>query len=388
MAKVISKSSKVTTKTPKDTSPRWDGCENWTADQFMANFRRAMEFYRMEHSGRELKPAIVKWMQNNEYSKEEIAKFKKTKDTRCTITMGGLASCLNKGMPAQRADFNNGKDNSIWLKENIAKVVAEGADDIEEVEGEVTSAAPAVNIQSRLKESSLLMTEEIENAIENFHEDADNFDPKAFKVINLLKAKEAKAAHARIIKNFYDKQLAEIVEATSSGADDQLKEAYGHRNKNQWKKLIAFLTEVSNACTMLMEESKVNRKPRAKKAQPKDKIVAKLKFMKTFEELKLVSINPTDIIGAKELWVYNTKTRKLGKYVAAPYQELNVKGTTIINFSETESVCKTIRKPEDKLKEFKSAGKVALRKFLDDINATDTKLNGRINEEVILLKVQ
>ncbi len=388
MAKVISKSSKVTTKTPKDTSPRWDGCENWTADQFMANFRRAMEFYRMEHSGRELKPAIVKWMQNNEYSKEEIAKFKKTKDTRCTITMGGLASCLNKGMPAQRADFNNGKDNSIWLKENIAKVVAEGADDIEEVEGEVTSAAPAVNIQSRLKESSLLMTEEIENAIENFHEDADNFDPKAFKVINLLKAKEAKAAHARIIKNFYDKQLAEIVEATSPGADEQLKEAYGHRNKNQWKKLIAFLTEVSNACTMLMEESKVNRKPRAKKAQPKDKIVAKLKFMKTFEELKLVSINPTDIIGAKELWVYNTKTRKLGKYVAAPYQELNVKGTTIINFSETESVCKTIRKPEDKLKEFKSAGKVALRKFLDDINATDTKLNGRINEEVILLKVQ
>jgi hypothetical protein len=30
---------------------------------------------------------------------------------------------------------------------------------------------------------------------------------------------------------------------------------------------------------------------------------------------------------------------------------------------------------------------VQLRKFLDDINATDTKMNGRINEEIILLKV-
>ena len=52
-----------------------------------------------------------------------------------------------------------------------------------------------------------------------------------------------------------------------------------------------------------------------------------------------------------------------------------------------QSICKTLRKPEEKLKEFKSAGKVALRKFLEDINATDTKMNGRINEETILLKV-
>jgi hypothetical protein len=29
-----------------------------------------------------------------------------------------------------------------------------------------------------------------------------------------------------------------------------------------------------------------------------------------------------------------------------------------------------------------------LRKFLDDIKAVDIKLNGRVNEEVVLLKVQ
>jgi len=101
----------------------------------------------------------------------------------------------------------------------------------------------------------------------------------------------------------------------------------------------------------------------------------------------LVSINPADIIGAKELWIYNTKTRKLGKYVAAEFAELSIKGTSITNFNETLSIQKTVRKPEDKLKEFKTAGKVALRKFLDDINAVDTKMNGRISEDTILLKV-
>lgn len=112
-----------------------------------------------------------------------------------------------------------------------------------------------------------------------------------------------------------------------------------------------------------------------------------MKYLKTNEQLKLVSINPTDIIGAKELWVYNIKTRKIGKYVSTAYTELSIKGTSIINFAESESVQKTLRKPEDQLKEFKAAGKVALRKFMEDIKAVDIKLNGRINEDTILLKV-
>jgi hypothetical protein len=139
---------------------------------------------------------------------------------------------------------------------------------------------------------------------------------------------------------------------------------------------------------MLAQEAKVNRAPRAKKAVPAEKIVGKLKYMKTNEPLKLVSISPADILGAGELWIYNTKSRKLGRYVAAEFQTLSVKGTSITGFDEFKSIQKTLRKPEEKLKEFKAAGKVALRKFLDEINATDTKMNGRINEETILLKIQ
>ena len=116
--------------------------------------------------------------------------------------------------------------------------------------------------------------------------------------------------------------------------------------------------------------------------------MAKLKYKKADEPLKVEYINPADILGAKELWTYNTKSRKLGKYIASEFADLGVKGTSIINFDEHKSVQKTLRKPIDQLKEFKAAGKVALRKFLDDINAVDTKMNGRINEEIMLLKVQ
>jgi hypothetical protein len=109
--------------------------------------------------------------------------------------------------------------------------------------------------------------------------------------------------------------------------------------------------------------------------------------MKTFEALKLVSVNPADIIGSKELWIYNTKSRKLGKYVAAEYQELGVKGTSITGFSEIQSICKTLRKPEEQVKAFLASSKVELRKFLENIKTTEIALNGRINADTILLKV-
>jgi hypothetical protein len=302
--------------------------------------------------------------------------------------MGAIASCLLRGMPAVRADFNQGRDTTVWLRNEIVQIVAQGKDDIdEEAVVEVKPAIVQPSIQERVRDTSYAMTAEIEDALEAWSTDPESFDPKAFKVLNLLKGKDAKAAHARIIKEYYGRQLTELEELAGGNADEQLKEGYSHRSKKQIRKLIDFLREIDTACTMLMQEAKVNRKPRKTKAVPKDKIVAKLKFMKTFEPLKLVSVNPTDIIGAKELWIYNTKSRKLGRYIAEEYKDLAVKGASIVNFSENSSVQKTLRKPEEKLKEFKTAGKVQLRKFLDTINATDTKMNGRINEETILLKV-
>ena len=375
------------TRVPKDHSPVWDGHESWSEAEFLKRFHIATEYYRLEFSGKDLKPAVVKWMTDTGCTKADITSFKKTKDGRCNVTMGTIASCLLRGMPSIRADFNKGRDTSAWLRNEIVTVIEAGKHDIEEVEAK--EAKPAVNqpsIQDRLRETAFKMTEEIEDAIEGFQKDPENFDPKAFKMLNLLKGKEVKAAHARVIKTLYSKDLAELEELASGKADEQLKEGYSHRSKKQIKNLIAFYQEIMSACDMLSQEAKANRKPKARKAQPKEKIVAKMKYMKTNEPLKLVSINPADIIGAKELWIFNTKTRKLGKYVAAEYQDLGVKGTTITGFNEHTSVQKTVRKPEEKLKEFKAAGKVQLRKFLDDINATDTKMNGRINEDTILLK--
>jgi hypothetical protein len=96
-------------------------------------------------------------------------------------------------------------------------------------------------------------------------------------------------------------------------------------------------------------------------------------------------------LGVSELWTYNTKTRKLGRFVVAMHGDmvvgqLGVKGSAIIGYDEIKSTCKTLRKPAEKLAEFKTLGKPALRKFMDTIKSVEVKLKGRISPDTILLR--
>jgi hypothetical protein len=137
----------------------------------------------------------------------------------------------------------------------------------------------------------------------------------------------------------------------------------------------------------LAGEAVKTRKPRKRKAKSADQLIAKLNYAKDFAELKIVSVDPKTIIGASSLWVYNTKTRKLGVYQALDASGLNIKGSTIQNFAESKSVSKTLRKPEVTVHEVLKAGKVALRSVLTDIRAAEKPLTGRINDDTILLRV-
>ena len=138
MAKVATK-TRVTkkqviahrTRAVKDHSPVWEGCESWDADTFHKHFRTSMNYYRLESDIKTYKPAVAKWMETVGCTKADITAFKKVKDARVGTTMGAVACCLNRGMTAQRADFNQGRDTAAWLRAEIVKVIAEGKNDID-----------------------------------------------------------------------------------------------------------------------------------------------------------------------------------------------------------------------------------------------------------------
>lgn len=372
----------------RDHSPKWDGADSWTTSEFYNRYRDAMRYYNMESSGKELKPKVIDWMGRNGYDKDQIREFKKTKDWRSHTTMGAIAACLIKGMPAQRADFNNGRSSVDWLKKQIEEVIEHGRHDIEVVEEDKSTkvAVPVLNIQERVKDAAGEMSEEIDAAIDSWITDPDSFNPKEMRMVSLLRGKGAKAAHTRYIKGFYQRGLDELLELTSGAPDDQLKESYKHVNKKNVKKLVDFYEGIMLACDQIAAEAKILKKPRPAKIKPAEELVKKLKFLAVDDKLGIVSVPPANIIGAQAAVVYNTKTRKIGIYISKTSAGLSVKGTTITEFTE-KSFQRTLRKPAEQLKEFKEQNtQKRVDTWFAKIKTTETILNGRINEDIVILK--
>jgi hypothetical protein len=372
----------------RDNSPKWDGCENWTAEQFNTYYHDSMRYYRIDNT-KDLKPGVINWMSRHGYTKDQIQEFKNTKDWRCSNAMGAIAANLLKGMPEVREDFNNGRSLVEWLKEMIATVISDGSNDRAEDSSDNTvkvTAAPVLNIQERIREQAGNMCEELDIAIDSFIENPEAFDPKSIKIASLLRNKGAKAAQARYIKGFYEFDY-NLVKEYLERPDDQLKEAYKKFGKKNAKKLAEFYEGIMLACDQLASEAKLLKKPRKKKIKPAEEIVKKLKFRNIDDKLGIVSVPPTSIIGAESLFVYNTKNRKIGLYIAKSSEGFGVKGTSITNFTTT-SRQKTLRKPADQLKEFKEQNtKNRAESWFNKIKATDTVCNGRMNADIVILKV-
>lgn len=239
-------------------------------------------------------------------------------------------------------------------------------------------AAP-MSIQERITESARQLAGEIDEQIDLYASTGNaDFTPK-----NYLLSKQVSGAVSKRLGELY-KSLAKELGDAASGKDEQLVEAYAHLGKSQLKKFAAFVQGIVDACTQQTVSARAQRAPRVRKAKPASQIVSKLKYMKECAELGLKSINPADIVGAGELWVYQPAKRKLTVYRAAD-STLTVRGTSVIGYDVEKSETKTLRKPEDFFKQLTSTGKRAMMNAWKDLRAKTSTPRGRINEEMILL---
>ena len=248
-------------------------------------------------------------------------------------------------------------------------------------ESKVTQVKPTnvISIQERMEEKARTLAADIDGAIDDWIISKGKTE---FSAKNYLLSRDVAAPIAKRIGEFYISTYNELADAIN-GADDQLVEGYSNFTKRELKAFHKFVGQIIEDCEQMVQTAKATRSPRKRKATPPSKIVAKVKYMKEFAELNLKSIKPEDILTSSELWVYNTKYRKVQVY-KADMGTLGIKGTTVIGFSIKDSTSLTLRKPEEFFKGL-SMGKRALNSAIKSIKTKPTTPNGRINEECILL---
>jgi len=359
--------------------PVWDTERALTMDDktFSHHMNNSLRYYAYHYSTKDLKKNVVSWMQDNGYEKVDIDAFIKSPAGHLGITACSLATAHKRGMPLK-------EDAIEFIKERIeyvSKIVDIDADE-EVVEQKATAPAQVKTIQDRLQEKTDANLAHFDGLVDELIS-GNKVDPKAFEY---FKANNVPQAQLSKYTEWAEQYVAELKEA-QAGQDEDLAESYKHYKAADFKRMYAFFDKFDQAIDQYRQVKKQTKKARVKRAPNKEKAVSKMKYLKEDNNLKLASINPVDIIGAQELWVYNVKTRKMFKYVADDVLgPLNVKGTTVLGFNPAKSIGKTVRKPEQVLSSFMKAGKVQLRKFLDDIKAVSIPANGRINKDILLLK--
>ena len=240
---------------------------------------------------------------------------------------------------------------------------------------------PKISIQDRIQN-------QVEDFISVVEGQADDFVDSGYKmkydVYGDLTSRGCKSVHARKMKPFYIDCYNELVDVYNKD-DEYVLEAWSHLKPKYHKKMMDFYGIIVDDIDRIIKNATAQRKPRKRKTYSAERLVKNLKYQQEFSELKLVSINPEKIIGAVELWVFNTRYNRLGVYRAVnSVRGFSVKGCTIEHFDENESVQKTARKPKEALNVL---NKRSLKAMLKNMKTKEQPLTGRINAQTILLGV-
>ena len=399
--------------------PSWEGADGWSGKEYHVKRQHATEYYYRNYKASDLVEYAYDWMLANEYTKKDIKCVKASKSQSLSAVTGYYCRMLTMGCPDIHLAWNAYWESlpgtggtpqpiSTYIKTRINNAIEEGKTFVDEAEEKAEAEAKRTanvykpTIQDLLHKAAMLMTDEVEQFLDDWVTSGyDLTFVKDFAPVEMFRRAGVKQAHARIIRKGYIHGLEEYTELNTKVPKDkiddwreQLEEGYNHLNTQQKKSLLEVYRKIVDACDIVEAESKANRKPRKTRIKSPEDVVKKLKFKQTDTEYGLGSITPADIVYARILVVFNTKNRKIGMYYAKNVDPmglqrqgsgLSVKGTTITGYDEEKSVQRTVRKTAEFLPEVKKATRAKTEKLFETLKTTETKLNGRINGEVILV---
>lgn len=352
------------------------GDEPTWGDKNEISVPRALSWYANQKDWKDSKKYSIDYAKENKFPKAELEKLTSASEDLYK-NLGFVCRMKSRG-----ADLN--KDS--WIKERFNEILTYDKNSVivSAIAAQTNNASTKVekSIQERVWEQATVYINEIEGHIDEFIKTRTS----KFKCYDWLVSNSIKPAYLKHIQDHYLPLLEEL-NLVVSKSDGQLVESYSHWSKKEITAFVNFVSSIITDCENYSGNTKTVRKTRKKKVVPADKKVSKLQYKKEDTEFKIASIDPAQIIGAKQLWVFNVKYKKLGVYNSVDDAGFGVRGTTLEGFDPNISISKTIRKPLDILPTVTKGKKVELRKLMSTINSKESELTGRLNSDTVLLKV-
>lgn len=375
--------SQVKTLNPRDPDIEYLGPEPMFAvqpdeDRRRVALMRSFTWYGRFYGKKDAKEFLSQYLDLRNRP-QEAKIMRKIDEKECINTLAWLARMELRGLELSETESDTLQNEIKRLLATINKP---------QVIEAVVEAPTRPNIQDILKDKAREAGGELEGLFDEYITSGAG-SKHTLRPIDEVAKKNVMPQHISMLTDVWKKKLNEIEEALK-GTDSQLVQGYQHLTKTQLKNVVKFIELVISDLNSYISVKKAAKAPRARKAVPVEKIVAKLKYLKTFKDtaskLDLMSISPIKLHGSSEAWVYDTAKRKLHHYIADDYSKtFTVKGSTLLGFDTVQSEVKTLRKPSEQIKEVMGS-KPAARKYFKDIKAVSTTPNGRFNTAMIILK--
>lgn len=315
------------------------------------------------------------WVKANR-TKTELKHFKNASQMRFSATAGRLAKIVTNGATL------SSKHHDFMIK-HIEAAIQEGkkATSSEKSEEEGPKRTPA----DILKEKTSDFIARIEETLDTFNTKT-YVDWDQYSVYNELKSADAAYNTAKAVAEYYGPLKEELTELVVKKTAD-LVEGYSKMSIAKRKQYLKIVEAIIADAEKFMQSKKAVRKTRVKKVASVGQQVSRMKYLPESKEYKVTSSDPTSIVGAAEVYLFNTKYRRLTYLVSSSSSGFQVKGTTIQNIDIEASYTKTLRKPEEFFTAFMKATKAKARNLAETLATKKAAVNGRTSEDTLILKV-
>ena len=348
----------------KDISSKTDGdliaCLNW---------------YSYMSDEKDTDKWITDYMKKNNYSKEHINhvlsssynSVKKTTSALCRMSSNGTS------FSGEMANALNDKIHSMLQKNIIDKPEVKTNDNV-------------ISIQDRIRAIAQKHMMILEEMVDSWY--FDNTTKIEFSLYNYVQKEQLNPYVCNQILAMIKRSYLDEFEEMLEGNDECLNEGYAYLSKQRKKQIHQGLTNLIEDLERYIGNVKTSkpRKPKKKKPVSITKQINSLKYQKEFNSLKIKSIDPQMIVGAQQLWVFNTKLNQLTMFNSLGPAGFSIKGTTIQNYDPDSSIKKKIRKPNEIIPKVLDGGKIVLKKLMSDLTTKPVEVNGRINDDTVLLR--
>jgi hypothetical protein len=370
--------------------PSWDDSKTLDGVGYHRRRSSGLSFYNYYCTTKDLINDVAKFAKSQGY-KSDVIRIVKSNYKVFSFTASKIARMLNKGMPSTHEgweeycekypgiNMTQANNDIQYVKDEIERVSKQ----YKEVKENMKSSEPKLSVVDRMNNK---VNDKVIYHLDGMIDEWSDASTKVegLNLTSILKSNDIPVRGLSIVENWLGALRDSLQKCMDKDNEFDI-EGWSFLSKPELKNRIK---EIDKMLTQIDKYRGANtkvRKPRVKKVKSAEMQVKKLKYKESDDDFGISSVSPINIPGSRKVIFFNTNNRKLFIYESNG-ESIAVKGTSLQNYDEAKSYGLTIRKPDDILPIITNKSEKVFTKSIDSLTTKQVKCNGRINDQMVILR--